>query len=172
MKQQNRYEEYAYVLAYEPRGKSKRVKRREGFIIQAIGERYLTLLELLGIPNISVEVGERVYIGREGRTKILSVLGKLKYNELSTFAKDALPKVIELIVKNNEKRFIEFINTTEAYLGIIPGIGSVRATRIIREREVRPFESYEDLYKRTGLKDAYRLIAKRILQDIIGQKKP
>jgi putative nucleotide binding protein len=175
--QQNRYEEYAYVLAYEPRGKSKRVRGREGFIVQAIGERYLTLLELLGIPNISVEVGERVYIGREGRTKILSVLGKLEYDELSTFAKDALPEVIELIVKNNEKRFIEFINTAGPInprihkLELIPGIGKVITMNIIREREVKPFESYDDLYKRTGLKDAYKLISKRILQEITGSER-
>jgi putative nucleotide binding protein len=172
MKQQNRYEEYAYVLEYKLRGKSKRVRGREGFIIQAIGERYLTLLELLGMPNVNVEVGERVYIGREGRTKILSVLGKLKYNELSPSVNSVLPKVIESIIRNNEERFMKFINTTETLLGIIPGIGSVRAAKIMKEREVRPFKSYEDLYKRTGLKDAYKLIAKRVLQEISKEEEP
>ena len=167
------YEEYAYVLAYEPRGRSKSIKGREGLIIQAIGERYLTLLELLGIPNVNVNVksGERVYIGREGRTKIISVLGKLEYDELSPSAKVALSKVIELVIRNNEERFIKFINTTETLLGIIPGIGKVRAAKIIEEREVKPFKSYEDLYKRTGIKNLDKLIAKRAYQEITREEK-
>ena len=66
---QRKYEEYAYVLDFVQRGKSTTVRAREGIIIQAIGEEHLTLLELLGIQNMSFEVGERLYIGREGRDK-------------------------------------------------------------------------------------------------------
>lgn len=177
MQQQDKYEEYAYVLAYEARGRSKRVRGREGPIIQAIGERYLTLLELLGIPGVNFEVGERVYIGKDGRTKVLSVLGKLDYDELSILAKDALPEVVELLVKNNEKRFVEFINAAGPInprihkLELIPGIGKVITMNIIMEREVRPFESYEDIHKRTGLRDIHRLIAKRILEEIEGKER-
>ncbi len=174
---QQRYEEYAYVLAYEPRGRSKRVRGREGAIVEAIGERYLTLLELLALPSINIEVGERVYIGKEGRDKIISVLGKLEYDELSPYAKSTLPEVVEVLVKNNEKRFIEFINTAGPInprihkLELIPGIGKVITMNLIREREARPFESYEDLYKRIGLKDIHRLIAKRIVQEISGSER-
>ena len=73
--QPRKYEEYAYVLDFTPRGKSITVRGREGVIIQAIGEERLTLLELLGIQNATVEIGERLYIGREGREKVSSVLG-------------------------------------------------------------------------------------------------
>ena len=44
-----KYEEYAHVIEFTIRGKSSTVKKREGIIIQAIGEERLTLLELLGI---------------------------------------------------------------------------------------------------------------------------
>lgn len=175
--QQKKYEEYAYVLNVEPRGKSIRVKGREGIIVQAIGEERLTLLELLGTPGISINIGERVYIGREGRTKILSVLGKLEYSELSPYAKDELPNVIESIVKNNEHRFIEFINTAGPInprihkLELIPGIGKVIMMNILKEREIKPFESFEDLQRRTGLREPHKLIAKRILQEISGDER-
>ncbi|MDQ3848584.1 MAG: DUF655 domain-containing protein, partial [Thermoproteota archaeon] len=43
--QPRKYEEYAYVLDFTPRGKSITVRGREGIIIQAIGEERLTLLE-------------------------------------------------------------------------------------------------------------------------------
>ena len=42
-----KYEEYAYVLDFNPRGKSTTVRGREGIIITAIGEDRLTLLEVL-----------------------------------------------------------------------------------------------------------------------------
>ncbi len=93
--EQRKYEEYAYVLDLTSRGRSSTVRGREGTIIQAVGEERLTLLELLGIPNQNFEVGERLYIGREGRTKVLSVLGRLDYANLSTSAKSELPFVIE-----------------------------------------------------------------------------
>lgn len=82
-----RYEEYAYVLDYSQRSKSLTVRGREGIIVQAIGEGRLTLLELLGVQNANFEIGERVYIGREGRNKVLSVLGKLEFNSISPSAK-------------------------------------------------------------------------------------
>ncbi|HZC20589.1 MAG TPA: DUF655 domain-containing protein, partial [Nitrososphaeraceae archaeon] len=77
---QRKYEEYAYILDFTQRGKSTTVRGREGIIIQAIGEERLTLLELLGFQNMNFDVGERVYIGREGRDKVMSVLGRLEYN--------------------------------------------------------------------------------------------
>ena len=46
-----KYEEHAYVLDFNPIGKSTTVRGREGIIITAIGEDRLTLLEVLGIQN-------------------------------------------------------------------------------------------------------------------------
>ena len=64
---------------------------REGIIIHAIGEEHLTILELLGIKNEKFSIGERVYIGKEGRAKILSVLGRIDYDHLTQSAKNELP---------------------------------------------------------------------------------
>ena len=65
---QRKYEEYAYILDFTQRGKSSTVRGREGVIIQD-WRRKLTLLELLGYGNATFEVGERLYIGRDGREK-------------------------------------------------------------------------------------------------------
>jgi putative nucleotide binding protein len=69
-----KYDEYAYVLDFDSRGKSQTVRGRDGIIVTAIGENRLTILEILGIPNSTFEIGEKIYIGKEGRTKVLSVL--------------------------------------------------------------------------------------------------
>lgn len=172
--QQRKYEEYAYVLDVTTRARSVTVRGREGTIIQAIGEERLTLLELLGIPNQAFDLGERLYIGREGRTKVLSVLGRLDYENLSASAKSELPSVIEKVVKINEKRFVDYINLAQPInprihsLELIPGIGKTYMMSILSEREKKPFENFDDLQKRVGLRDPSKLIARRIMDEISG----
>ncbi|MEO2201619.1 MAG: DUF655 domain-containing protein, partial [Nitrosopumilus sp.] len=97
-----KYEEHAYVLDFNPRGKSSTVRGRDGIIITAIGEDRLTLLEILGVPNSTFEVEEKIYIGKEGRTKVLSVLGKMDYDHISSTAQSELENVVETIVTANE----------------------------------------------------------------------
>ena len=173
--QPRKYEEYAYVLDFTPRGKSITVRGREGVIIQALGEERLTLLELLGIPNTTVEIGERLYIGREGREKVSSVLGRLEYNAVSQAAKNELANIIEKVVVANEKRFVNYINNAQPItprihaLELIPGIGKTYMMTIIKERDKKKFENFSDLQTRVGLRDPAKLISKRIIEEIIGQ---
>jgi putative nucleotide binding protein len=173
--QPRKYEEYAYVLDFTPRGKSITVRGREGVIIQAIGEERLTLLELLGVQNATVEIAERLYIGREGRDKVASVLGRLEYNDVSQAAKNELPNIVEKIVVVNEKRFVEYINISQPItprihaLELIPGIGKTYMMTIIKERDKKKFENFADLQSRVGLRDPAKLVAKRIIEEIMGQ---
>jgi putative nucleotide binding protein len=173
--QPRKYEEYAYVLDFTPRGKSITVRGREGVIIQAIGEERLTLLELLGVQNSTVEAGERLYIGREGRDKVASVLGRLEYNDISQTAKNELPNIVEKIVIANEKRFVEYINLSQPItprihaLELIPGIGKTYMMTIIKERDKKKFENFSDVQTRVGLREPARLLPKSIIQEIWGQ---
>jgi len=172
---QRRYEEYAYVLDFTQRAKSTTVRGREGMIIQAIGEERLTLLELLGSQNMSIDVAERVYIGREGRDKVMSVLGRLEYNSISQSAKNELPSIIEKIVIANQKRFIDYINAAQPVtprihaLELIPGIGKTYMMTIIKERDRKKFESFAEIQQRVGLRDPAKLITKRIIDEITGE---
>jgi putative nucleotide binding protein len=173
--QPRKYEEYAYVLDFTPRGKSITVRGREGVIIQAIGEERLTLLELLGVQNANIEIGERLYIGREGRDKVASVLGRLEYNDVTQTAKNELPTIVEKIVVANEKRFIDYINMSQPItprihaLELIPGIGKTYMMTIIKERDKKKFENFADIQSRVGLREPAKLVAKRIIEEIMGQ---
>jgi putative nucleotide binding protein len=172
---QRKYEEYAYVLDFTQRGKSTTVRGREGIIIQSLGEERLTLLELLGVQNMNFEVGERVYIGREGRDKVMSVLGRLEYSEISQSAKNELPSIVWKIVVANEKRFIDYVNMAQPLtprvhaLELIPGIGKTYMMTMIKERDIRKFESFADIQNRVGLRDPAKLISKRIVDEISGE---
>lgn len=170
-----KYEEYAHILDFMIRGKSITVRNKEGTIIQAIGEERLTLLELLGEQGKNFQVGERVYIGKDSREKIISVLGRMEYNSISQSAKNELPSVIEKIVKINEKKFVDYINIAQPItprihaLELIPGIGKTYMMAIIKEREKKKFETFEELQEKIGVKDITKLIAKRIVEEITGE---
>ena len=175
--QPRRYEEYAHVLDFKPREKSTTVKGREGIIITAIGEDRLTLLEVLGVTNSTFEIGEKIYIGKEGRTKISSVLGKMEHDNISSSAQSELSSVVENIVTTNEAKFVEYLNNARPLtprihaLELIPGIGKTYMKTMLEEREKKKFESYVDLQNRVGFKDPVKHISERILHEISGESR-
>ena len=172
-----KYEELAYVLDFTPRGKSVAIKGREGPMVQAIGEDRLTLLELLAMENQDLEIGEKVKIGKEGREKIVSVLGKLAFEELSQEAKASLPNVVERLVKENEAKYVAYFNDLQPLtprlhgLELIPGIGKTFMKEIVEMREKEPFADFEDVQKRVGLREPAKMIAKRIIEELSGDSR-
>ncbi len=173
--QPRKYEEHAYVLDFVERGKSTTVRGREGIIIVGLGEDRLTLLEILGVPDSTFEVGERIFIGKEGRTKVLSVLGKMDYSRISTSAQSEMPSVVEKIISQNEKRFIQYLNNAQPLtprihaLELIPGIGKTYMKVMLDEREKTPFTDFNDLQNRVGLKEPIKQLTKRIIEEITGE---
>lgn len=171
---EKKYEEYAYVLDFSPRGKSVVIKGREGPIVQAIGEDRLTLLELLAVENQDFEPGERVRIGKEGREKIVSVLGKLSFEELTPESKSSLLSVVERIVKSNEPKYVAYFNELQPLtprlhgLELIPGIGKTFMKQIVDGRERQPFKSFEEIQQRVGLREPAKLLARRIVEELSG----
>ena len=173
--QLRKYEEYAYILDYKSRAKSTTVRGRTGVIIIALGEERLTLLEILGIENSTFDVGERIYIGKEGRTKIESVLGKMDYAKISDSAKNEISTVVKSIVIKNETKFVDYINNAQPLtprihaLELIPGIGKTYLHVIIKEREKSLFENFNDIEKRAGLKEPINHLSQRIVEEISGE---
>ena len=173
--QLRKYEEYAYALDYKSRAKSTTVRGRTGVIIIALGEERLTLLEILGVENSTFDIAERIYIGKEGRTKVQSVLGRMDYDKISESAKNEIPKIVESIVTINEKKFVDYINNAQPLtprvhaLELIPGIGKTYMNVIIKERENELFQSYHDIEERAGLKEPIKHLVKRIVEEVSGE---
>jgi len=171
------YEEYAYVLDYLPHGKPGVRSRYRGGLIQVIGEDFFTLLEAVVREGSTVNINERVYVGKKGREKVIYIVGRIGYDELTNSATQELTTVIEMIVSKKESFFVNFFNTAQAMtprmhaLELIPGIGKKYMWQIIGEREKKPFESFEEIQKRINLPNPARLIAKRILEELSGKDK-
>ena len=173
--QPRKYEEYAYVLDYDSKGRSKTVRGREGIIVTAVGEERLTLLEILGSENSIFEIGEKIYIGKEGRTKVQSVLGKLDYKQISGSSQSEIDNVVKTIVTNNEERFVDYINNAQPLtprkhsLELIPGIGKTYLKLIIEQINKQKFLNYKDMEERAGLKEPVNHLSKRIIEEISGE---
>jgi len=179
---EKRYEEFAYVLDFLPHGRpglpqGGRAGYRAGALIQCVGEEFFTLLEALSREGLTLKAGDRVYIGKESRDEVTYIIGRIGYGELTGAAKSELPSVITRIVLNREDWFINFFNTARAItprmhaLELIPGIGKKYMWQVINERDRKPFESFEDLQKRTELPNPAKLITKRVLEELEGESK-
>ena len=163
------------MLDYTSKARSKTVRGREGIIVTAVGEERLTLLEILGSENSIFEIGEKIYIGKEGRTKVQSVLGKLDYENISSTAQNEVRSVVESIVQNNEQRFVDYVNNAQPLtprkhsLELIPGIGKTYLKLILEQISRNKFSDYQDMEERAGLKDPVHHITKRIMEEITGE---
>jgi len=164
-------EEYAIVLEFLPHGYPLEGKMMP--IAQAIGEKNFSLLELAPRRGVSLEVGEKVYIGDGKRDKIYYILGRLKREKLTESAKAQLEEFINKVVKEQESRFVEFFNKSEAInkrihqIELLPGFGKKHMKEIIEKRQEKEFESFEDMKKRiTNLPDPEKAIEKRIFKEL------
>lgn len=179
---EKRYEENAYVLDFLPHGKpgvrpTGRAGYRAGALIQCVGEEFFTILEALVREELVLKPGDRVYVGKDSRSEVTYIIGRIGFEELTASAKSELPLVISKIVQNREKWFVNFFNTARAItprmhaLELIPGIGKKYMWQVINERQRKPFESFEDLQKRTELPNPTKLVTKRVMEELEGDSK-
>ena len=164
-------EEHAIVLEYLPNGYPLEKKMMP--IAQAIGEINLTLLELVPRRGVSLEIGERVYIGEGKRDKIYYILGRLPREKITESAKNTLQEFISKIIRQREEKFLEFFNKSEAInkrihqIELLPGLGKKHMQEILKQRKEKPFESFDDMKKRIqNLPDPEKAIEKRIIKEL------
>jgi putative nucleotide binding protein len=164
-------DEYIIVLDFLSRGHAD--SRRAEPTVQGIGNNFLSLLEVVLKPDITVKPGDLLYIGEKKREKVKYIKGRIKYDDLTTFAKKELEDVIDSIIEQNERRFVDFFNrampisTRMHSLELLPGIGKKHLWRIIEERKKKKFESFKDIKSRVEmLPDPKRMIKKRIIEEL------
>jgi len=163
-------DEYIIVLDFLSRGHAD--DRKGEPIVQGIGTKFFSLLEVVLKPGHQVKPGDTIYIGEKKWEEVKYIRGRIKYDDLTSFAKDELEKVISDLIDKNEKRFVEFFNkatpiTTRLHsLELLQGIGKKHLWEIIKERKKRPFKDFQDLKKRIKmLPDPKKLVMRRIIDE-------
>ena len=168
-------EDYAVVLDYLPLGYIKEsvstFKKKP--VAQAIGTKNFTLLELIPKDNVDLDIHETVYIGQGKRDKINRVKGKLDFENLTATSRIELDYVIKEIIESHAEKYVKFfneaapLNTRLHTLELLPGIGNKHMWDIIKTREEKPFESFEDIRKRVRLlSDPVGLIANKVKMEL------
>jgi len=164
-------EDNAIVLDFLPKGKPNSFKPEP--IAQLIGTQNFTLLEVVPREGMDLKVGENVYVGKETREKIEYIKNRISYKQLTNNAVSELEKTIEKIILDNKQRFLDFFNTSgpitikRHQLELLPSLGKKHMQDILRERQKKPFESFEDIEKRVHLMpNPVKAIAKRIIIEL------
>jgi putative nucleotide binding protein len=178
-REEKKYEEYAYILDYLPHGRPgvPRTSHSSSGVIQMIGESYFTLLEAAPKRDAIYNIRERIFVGKGNRGLVTHILGRIGYEDLTSGSKAELPQIIETIIKSNEWRFVDFVNNSQSLtprmhsLELIPGIGKRIMFQIIDLRERVPFESFIDIKERVNLTDPVKLLAKRVLAELMKDQK-
>jgi putative nucleotide binding protein len=168
-------EDFVYILDYLPQGHPERKTFKREPLAYGLGETEFKLLELTPQPNVILNVGEKVYIGKEmeNRTKILHVKRRVNFQELTAAAQSELPFVIEDLIMKSEDRFIRFFNeaqpiTTRLHmLELLPGLGKKTMWHILEERKKAPFGSFNELSTRVNtIHQPEKIVARRIIQEM------
>ena len=171
---QNRmFETHAYILTVvRPKATLRDSRPRGEITVQAIGESYFTLLEMIPHRGARTHPQERVSIKRNSRSKIDHVKRRIFYEDLVTESISELPLVVEIIVTKHEHKFVQFFNeakpiTTRMHsLQLLPGIGQTLMWAILEERKKEPFKTFEDIANRTKLQNPKKVITARIINEL------
>jgi len=130
-------EEYAIILEYLPNGYP--LEKKNMPVAQAIGEKNLTLLEIVPRREMQFEIGEKVYIGEGKRDKVSYILGRLDKEKLTEAAKTQLQEIIQKIVQEDEGKYLKFFNESPAInkrmhqIELLPGIGKKHMQEILKD---------------------------------------
>ncbi len=164
-------DDYAIVLDYLPYGYPMNSKPIP--IAQAIGEKSMVLLELIPRRGVSIEQRERVYIGPDKREKIHYINGRLPFERITESAKIQLQEFVAKVVAENEKSMVDFFNSARPInmrlhqLELLPGFGHKHTQEVLKAREEKAFESFEDIRKRvSNIPDPRKAIEKRIYDEL------
>jgi putative nucleotide binding protein len=142
-------------------------------VAYVVGDQYFSLLEVILREDISMKIGDRVYIGDGKRQEVKYIRKRIGYDELTAGAKGELEDILDSIVMKNEKRFVDFfnssgpVNTRLHQLELLPGIGRRHLWEILGQRKQGKFGSFGDMKKKLPLlPHPEKIIVKRVLLEL------
>lgn len=170
-------EKIVYVLDFMKQGNplDKHNSHKNRPVMQLLGIDYFMLME--GIPinsNIDFQIEQKLELDNSP----VKIDYHITYDDLTSVAKDELPKVIrKIIAEEKPSAFVDFFNKAEPLtlklhaLELLPGIGKKTLRIILEERKRQPFTDFKDIETRVGIKDVIGILTERIIKEIQGGEK-
>ena len=169
-------EDFVIILDFLPYGYPMSGKPTP--IAQAVGEKTFILLEVVPRRGINLQQKEKVYVGKEKRDKVHYIAGRLSSDKITETARMQLQEFVEAKVIEEEKKFIEFFNNAQAIntrlhqLELLPGFGQKHTREILKAREEKKFESFEEIKQRvSNIPDPKKAIEKRIIEEMLQKQR-
>ncbi len=100
----------------------------------------------------------------------------LKYEDLTDIAKNNLLEAVKMIIKSDERIYVEFFNIAEAVnirlhaLELFKGVGKKTLANFLERRKQKPFESFEEVKKVLKI-DPAEALAEKIVEEIKREAK-
>jgi len=175
-KKEIKKDDWAVVLDFLSHGHYE--MERSQPVAQVLGETYFSLLEVIIRDDMTLKSGDKVYIGDEKRKEVKYIKGRMDMQDLTVAAREELGSIIDIIVKKDSQRFIDFFNTSGQItnrlhqLELLPGVGKKHLWAIIDTRKEKPFTTFADIKKRVPLlPNPEKMVVKRILEEIENKDK-
>jgi putative nucleotide binding protein len=133
---QEEKEEYAFVLDFLPYGYP--LEKNRFPVVQAIGRKKLTLLQIVPRRGVQIDLKEELYIGDGKRDKVQFIQGRLLREKLTENAKTNLMEFIEEVVGENQEKYVKFFNEAESIntrlhqFELLPGFGKKHTDAILK----------------------------------------
>jgi putative nucleotide binding protein len=166
---------FAVVLDVLPHGRADddRPRYKKSPLAYGLGEENFRLVELRLADDTDVSIGDRVVIEPRADRASVEEVRDIDYDDLSNTALSELDYVVDEILTEHERRFVDFYNDAQPItirlhqLNLLPGIGKKLRNNILDQRKRGPFESFEDLEERiSGLHNPKDILAERIMSEL------
>ena len=164
--------ETAVVLDFLPHGRTEddRPQYQKEPLAYVLDREDFSLYELIMTSKTDISIGDAVdiYDGEQ-----IQRASEIDSDDLPGGASAELEYVVEDIVEENEREFVDFYNDAQPItlrlhqLNLLPGIGKKLRNNILDERKRKPFESFEELEERIdGLHDPKQVLVDRVLEEL------
>ncbi|MHA2501751.1 MAG: DUF655 domain-containing protein [Candidatus Kariarchaeaceae archaeon] len=168
-----RYEEDAIVLeVISPDRNTRRGRYGDSAILQVVGTSWFTLLEIIPEDHNTLMLGDRIKLGKDERSQVETIIGRIAHEDLTPVGELQLETAIDEILEQNSSRYVQWLNHSTPIslrlhsLHLIKGIGPKSLKKILEERKIKEFETYEEFEERTGVGNIRGLIKQRIIDEL------
>jgi putative nucleotide binding protein len=160
------------VLDFLPHGRTEddRPQYEKEPLAYVLDSEEFELYEIIAESDADVTIGDRI---DPATAEFATRYKTIEYEDLPGGAQSELEYVIEDLVEERERRFVDFYNDAQPItlrlhqLNLLPGIGKKLRNNILDERKRNPFESFEELEERIGgLHDPEQVLVDRIMEEL------
>lgn len=160
------------VLDFLPHGRTEddRPQYEKEPLAYVLDHEDFTLYEAIATADASISITDRIDLQS---ADFVTRYSEIEYEDLPGGAQSELEYVIEDLVEEQEKRFVDFYNDAQPItlrlhqLNLLPGIGKKLRNNILDERKRKPFEDFEELEERIGgLHNPREVLVERIIEEI------